>query len=100
MSAKLLKADWLEIVKKRSGKATVEFLRMTPLAISAMKEVEVSLRALSPPRASAPRSKGGRLRTPANAIGNVLDSMSQHSETDDASTDQAVSWMLAAALGS
>jgi hypothetical protein len=89
MSAKLLKADWLEIVKKRRGKATVEFLRMTPLAISAMKELEASLRALSPPPtvARAARSKGGGLRAPANAIGNLLDSISQDSETDDPSTD-------------
>ena len=85
---KLLDKDWLEIVKKRRGKATVEFLRMTPLAISVMKELEATLRALTPPPTvtRAARSKGGRLRPPTNAIGNLLDSISQDSETDDAST--------------
>ena len=88
MSAKLQNADWLEIVKKRRGKGTVEFLRMTPLAISVMKELEATLRALTPPPTvtRAARSKGGRLRPPTNAIGNLLDSISQDSETDDAST--------------
>lgn len=70
LAMKLLDKDWLEIVKKRRGKATVEFLRMTPLAISAMKKLEASLRALSPPpkvtRASRP--KGGGLRRPANVL--------------------------------
>ena len=89
MSAKLQNADWLEIVKKRRGKGTVEFLRMTPLAISVMKKLEASLRALSPARAvtRAAPPKGGGLRRPANATGNLLDAISQDSETDDPSTD-------------
>ena len=88
LATKLLDKDWLEIVKKRKGKATVEFLRMTPLAISVMKELEATLRALSPPPtvASAARSKGGKLRPPANAIGNLLDAVSPYSATDDSST--------------
>jgi hypothetical protein len=79
MSTKLQKADWLEILKKRGGKANVEFLRMTPLAISTMKELEALLRALSPrpTAASAARSKGGRLRLPRNRVGNLLDSLPQ-----------------------
>jgi hypothetical protein len=79
MSTKLLEADWLEIIKKPKGKAKVESLRMTLVAISAMKELEVSLRALSPTpmAASVARSKRGRLRLPLNRVGNVLDSLPQ-----------------------
>jgi len=87
LAMKLLDDDWLEIVKKRRGKATVEFLRMTPLALAVMKELEATLRALSlpPSVANSARSKGGRLRPPANAVGNLLDIIPEHSETDNAS---------------
>lgn len=88
LAMKLLDEDWLEIVKKRRGKATVEFLRMTPLAISAMKKLEASLRALSPTPAvtRTTRSKGGKLPRP-RAGDTLFDLLASHSKADDAPTD-------------
>lgn len=75
LAMKLLEDDWLEIVKKRRGKVTIEFLRMTPLAKSSMKKLESSLRVLSAPPsvASSARSNGGRLHAPPNAVGSLFD---------------------------
>ena len=71
LAKKLLDSKWLEVVPRPLADGRLEFIRATPLAKSAMRNLETSLATLSA-QARSLRSSPRKLRPPANRIGNIF----------------------------